>query len=101
MIVKHAVGGTNDGPAVALRIPSHTNPRLDVVFVSLNAFLQSEIVIARKCKGGGGFELWRNLDVVANAVVQGEVRTDAPRVLPKKSYRNVVERIAGAAKTLN
>src|ERR1700680_3761677 len=101
MIVKHAVGGTDDGLAVPLRIPRDTNPRLDVVFVSLNAFLQSEIVIARKCKGGGWFELWRNLDVVANAVVQGQVRTDAPRVLPKKSDRNVMERIAGTAETLN
>src|ERR1700730_4086927 len=101
MIVKHAVGGTDDGLAVPLRIPRHTNPRLDVVFVSLNAFLQSEIVIARKCKGGGWFELWRDLDVVANAVVQGQVQTDAPRVLPKKSDRNVMERIAGPAETLN
>src|SRR5258708_15052965 len=48
VIVKNSVGGANDGLAISLGIPSEADARLEIVFVGLDAFLQSQRAIGRK-----------------------------------------------------
>src|ERR1700751_2088195 len=100
MVIEHAVGRTHDRLAVSSGIPSHADARLDVIPVGLNSFLQSQHVVSGKSKPLGRFEFRGDFHVVANAIVQSDVRTDAPRVLPEGANGNVLEGIAGTAEAL-
>ena len=101
MVVEHSIGSADDGLAVACGIPRQADARLNIVGVSLNSFLQSEQSVCWKREALRGLERGRKLHVVAQAVVQGDARGDAPGILPERADWNVVERVAGTADALN
>src|SRR5215469_6175615 len=101
MVVEHSVRSSDDRLAIPGRIHGHTDARLNIVRIGLDALLQSKDSVRGKRQSLWGFEFRRNLHVVAHTVIQSDLRTDAPRVLPEGANRNVVEGIAGAADALN
>ena len=101
MVVEHTIRSADYVPAIAFRVPCHSYARLDVVLVSLDAFLKAKIAISGLSECGGWFEFGRNLHVITQSVVQGEVVPNAPGVLPEESHRRVVEGIGGTAEALN
>ena len=101
MIIEQTVRSANCSLAIAFRVPSQAHPWLEVVLVGLDAFLQSKNVVATECEPSGRFKFRRNFHVIAQAVVQRQVGSDAPRVLPEHAEWNVLERVAGATQTLN
>src|SRR5690349_4167366 len=101
MVVEHPVRSAEHGLTVALGINCQANARLNVVLVSLNSFLQPELVVRGQGKALRLLELGRDLHVVTQTVIQSDFWIYAPGVLPEESQRNVVERIAGAAEALN
>ena len=72
MVVEHSVGSSNDCLPVSPGIPRHADARLNIVLVSLNAFLQAQHIVCRKREPLRWFELRRNLDVIAHAVIQSD-----------------------------
>src|SRR5580698_1654741 len=101
MIVEQSIRSADHGLTIAPGIPGQADARLYVVLVGLNSFLQSQQVISAERQPRGSFKLRRNLHVITQAVIQCEIAANVPRVLPEKSDRNVVKRIAGAAQALN
>src|SRR5207244_1964867 len=101
MVIKHPIRSADHRPAVALGINCQPNARLNVVLVRLNSFLQPELAIRGQSETLRRLELRRNLNVVAQSVVQSDFGIYAPGILPEKSQWNVVELVARAAETLN
>ena len=83
--VKEALHVVDKVPAVPGRVPSQANPRLKIILIGLDAFLQTEGLVGRKRQSLRGFELGREFHVVAHAVVQGEFVVRTPGILPEKS----------------
>src|ERR1700687_471132 len=100
MIVENSVRRTHHGLAVARRIPCQADPRLEVVLVSLNSFLQPKVVVAEGRQPGRRLELGRDFYVVAQAKVECQIRPGAPRILPERPDRDVLEGVAWAAQAL-
>ena len=101
MIVKDAVGAADDCFAVTFGIPRQPDARREVVLVVLDALLNAEGVVSRTRQARGGRELRTEFYVVANAIVQGQVRTHLPGILPEEPEWLVAERIVGIADALN
>src|SRR5207302_9730942 len=73
MIVEDAVAGTNDGLAVACRIPCQTKARREVVKVARDSFDHAEGLFGGRVDCGGRSKERTDFHVVANAVVDGQV----------------------------
>ncbi len=101
MIVEHSVGGANHGLAIAFRVPRQPDARLNVVGIGLDAFLQSQHVVSGQAPAVGRSELGRELDVVAKAVVQGQVGPRPPGILPEDSQGFVGEGVVRVANALH
>src|SRR5579863_3124276 len=101
MVIEHSIRCADDCLGRSKRIPRYADAGLNVVFVGLNSFLQTEQIVSRGCEPLRRFETRRNLDVVAHTIIQSEVLVNAPRVLPEGSDRNVAEGIARTADALN
>src|SRR5260370_29395465 len=91
MVVEDPVRGSDYGFAVSAGVPGESEARLTVVLVGLNTFLQSEGLVGWKRQSYRGLELGREFHVVAHAVVQREIVTNPPGVLPEQSQRFVGE----------
>src|ERR1035441_468255 len=91
MIVEHAKRGSYHRLSITLGIPCDSDARLKVVLVCLDSFLQPKQVVSGRSQSLRGLELGRNLDVVADAIVESQVVVGAPAVLPEHTDRNVVE----------
>src|ERR1019366_3774905 len=87
--------------SITLGIPCDSDARLKVVLVCLDSFLQPKQVVSGRSQSLRGLELGRNLDVVADAIVESQVVAGGPAVLPEHTDRNVVEDIARVAETLD
>ena len=74
MVIKHPIRSADHRPAVALGINCQPNARLNVVLVCLNSFLQPELVVRGQSEARRWLELGRNLHVIPQTVVQGELR---------------------------
>ena len=101
MIVEDAVGAADDRFAVAFGIPRQPNARSEVVLVVLDALLNAERIVSSSCQSCRRGELRTKLYVVANSVVQGQIRTKLPGILPEESERLVAKRIVWIADALN
>src|SRR6266567_260205 len=85
VIVKHSVRSAHNGLAIACGIPRDADPRLKIVLIGLNPFLQSQQFIGGKRQSLRRPEFRRNFYVIAHAIIQSDRRTDTPRVLPERS----------------
>src|SRR5664279_436982 len=101
MIVEHPKRGSYHRLSITLGIPCDSDARLKVVLIRLDSFLQPKQVVSGRSQSLRGLELGRNLDVVAHAIVESQVVAGAPAVLPENADRNVMKRVARAAKTLD
>src|SRR5204863_9673499 len=88
MVVEQPVRSAEHRLAIALRIKSQTNARLNVVLVGLNSFLQPELVVRGQSEALRRLEFRRNLHVVAQSVIQSDFGIYAPRILPEESERD-------------
>src|SRR5258708_39292948 len=100
VIVKNSVGGANDGLAISLGIPSEADARLEIVFVGLNAFLQSQRAIGRKSEALRGPEFGWELHVVAHAVVKCKVVAYRPGILPEQTEGLICKGVGRTADAL-
>ncbi len=87
MVVKEAVAGADDGFAIALWIPSESDSRRNIVVVAGDALDDSELLFSGGVNGCGGSKERADFDVVADAVVHGELAGGAPGVLNKEPKR--------------
>src|SRR5437762_974180 len=78
MVVEETVASTNYRFAVAHGIPSEAEARSDVVVVARNAFDDAQSFFRVGVHGRGGREERRNLDVISQAEVQGELARCTP-----------------------
>ena len=60
VVVEDSVRSTDDGFAVSLGVPGNADAGLNVIFVGLNAFLESQIVVSGLCQCTRGFKLGGN-----------------------------------------
>src|ERR1700722_683685 len=101
MIVKNSVRCADDSFAVTFGIPRESESRLHVVRVGLNSFLQAESSVSGLSQSSRRFELRRKLHVIAHTIVQSNIGTNLPGILPEHAQWFVRERIGGTPKTLN
>src|SRR5258708_2742464 len=101
MVVKEAVAGADDGFAIALWIPSESDSRRNIVVVAGDALDDAELLCGGGVNGGGGSKERADFEVVANAVVQGELAGGAPGVLGKDPEGKIVKGSVGRADALN
>src|SRR5215469_357925 len=101
MVIEHSVRRADDGLAIPLWIEGQADAGLKIVLVGLNSLLQTQHVVCGESQALRCLELWRELDVVTETVVQRDVGTNPPRILPINAERLVRERIAWAAQALN
>src|SRR5580658_8302237 len=101
MVVEQSVRSAHHRFAVTLWVPSDTNSRLDVIGIRLNAFLKAQEVISGERQSIRGGKLRRKLDVVTYAVVQRQVLTNSPGILPERPQRLIAKRVARASDALN
>src|SRR5437899_1281250 len=78
VIIEQSIRGANHRSSVTCRVPRQANSRLKIILVGLNAFLQSEEVVPSKRQSDRWLELGCNFHVVAQAVVEREIRPYAP-----------------------
>src|SRR5947209_14216762 len=84
-----------------MRIPCQADPWLKIVFVSLDALLQSEGVVANRRQTDWFLELGRKFHVVSHAEVQRKVMACVPRILPEQAEWFVRKRIMRASEALH
>src|SRR5581483_2188640 len=101
MIVENSVRGAQYSLAVAFGIPCDAHSWLKVAGICLDAFLQSEEVVSRKRQRIRLGKFGSKLHVVPQAIIQSQIRTRAPRVLPKYPERFVGKRIVRVPNALN
>src|SRR5271155_2746060 len=101
MVVEQSIRSTHHGFPVALGVPGNSNARLHVIRIRLNAFLDAQEVISRKRQSIWRRKLRRELDVITYAVVQRQIPADPPGILPERSQRFILKRVAGAPNTLD
>src|SRR5579871_3013261 len=101
MVIEYSIRCADDCFTVPLGIPRHPEAWLNVVGVGLNSFLQAQQAIRRSRESLRRLEGWRYLNVIADAVVESDIRIDAPRILPECANGNVLEGVAGTTEALN
>src|SRR5271156_590746 len=101
MVVENSVTRANHGFAIAFGIPSQADARAHIFVTARDAFRYPEGLLRSGVNGGGGREERRNLDVVAETVVKGQLATHAPAVLREKSVWQIVEGRIGLPDALN
>jgi len=101
VVVKESVAGADDGFAIALWIPSESDSRRNIVVVARDALDDAELLFGRGVNGGGGRKERADFDVVADAVVHGELAGCAPGILGKEPEGKIVKGSVGRADTLN
>src|SRR5208282_894721 len=101
MIKEYSERAANYSLAITLGIPGDAEARLNVVLVGLDSLLQSQQVVGGQSQSLWRLELRRDLDIVTNAIVDGQIMAHAPAVLPEDANRDIVKCIAGAAESLN
>src|SRR5438132_1180995 len=101
MIIEDAMGTTDDRLAIFPRLPRKTDTRRDVVVVLRNSLDDAQRSLSRGGAGRVCRKDRRELYVIAHAVIQRELRSDAPGVLNERSERLVAEIQVGISHTLH
>src|SRR5215213_1441958 len=113
MVVKHSERRSDDGLAVAHRIPRDCETWRPVVLVARESLLHSHRILRRGYVGSREVNsrqrvaerlrgnLFRDLVVVTDAVVERQVRPDFPRILREESDWFVADAADRIAKPLN
>jgi len=101
VIVEEAIAGADDGFAVTSGIPSDAEAGGDVAIVAGKAFDDAEGLLRLGVDRRGRSKKRGNFDVVADAVVDGEFPSNAPRVLAEEGEGYVVKGHVGVSDTLD
>src|SRR5262249_30861062 len=113
MIVEHSCGCANHRSTITAHVPGQAEAWRPIVFISREALLHShrvlgpEQIVSRQSDAGQWIAKWkrghllRQLNVVTDAVVKRQVRTNFPGVLHKRSQGFVADAAYGITKTLN
>src|SRR4029077_12367617 len=101
MVVEDAVAGADDCLAASGGIPGQRDARLEGLVVVRNALNHAELCLTRFVSRGARAEDGAQFDIVAQAVVEGEVMVYAPSILKEGADGLVVEGFPGVADALN
>src|SRR5580704_3165787 len=101
MIVENPVRTADHSLAIPLRVPCQSYARLKIILVGLDALLQSQLVVCRLGKGVRFTQLRREFDVVTHTVVECELGSRSPGILPVDAEWLIGKRVRWAANTLD
>src|SRR5438105_11939545 len=101
MVEEDSVRCANGGLAVLEWMPGNADAGSNVIQVLGDALSNSQRVLSCSREGIAGRRCWRELNIVASAIVQCQVRLDPPGVLQEETKRVVSEAGMGIADTLH
>src|SRR5437868_256421 len=101
MVEEHSVRCTNRGLAILKWIPGDAEAGSNVIQVLRDALSNSQRVLSCSRERIAGRRCWRELNIVASAIVQRQVRLDPPGVLQEETEGIVREAGMRIAHTLH
>src|SRR5215211_1558310 len=113
MVIEDSEGSANRCFAVIPWVPGNGEARRPVVLVARETLLHTHGVLSRLNVGGRkrnarqriaqgqGWNLLRQLVVVTNPVIQGQIGTHFPRILRKERHRFIADTADGITKALD
>src|ERR1700694_794732 len=101
MVVEQSVRCSHYALAVSLGVPGNSEARRHIIKVARNALRNAEEILALCGYRIQRTELRGKFHIVAHAIINGEVGSNPPTVLPEGSQRCIRECVAGIAHALN
>ena len=101
VVIEHPIGRSEDALAVLPWVPGDSDTRGNVIEIARNSLTDAQRILGILCKRIDRPECGREFHIVAHAVVQREVRLNAPGILYKRSRSGIGERVVRIAYSLN
>src|SRR5207302_3428435 len=113
VVIEQTDGATNHGLRIAPHVPGEAQPRSKIILIARKTLLHIERVLCdlhvlggqrdtgERIAEGGRCECVGQFNVVPDAIVQGEILVNLPRVLRKERNGTVLQSAVGVAESLN